>query len=343
MLTAKVGGPTALRILRCMARMSQTDVMKDQTILAIKGLAIIGVVFHHLVNRREDHQSAQWVLILVALFHWCVLAFIGVSGYLHAWSDSRRVKSVGEFVQQRFIRLMVPWVCLIVGFALIWQTLQLLHVPNIGVKIPPSFFSKIAVSLWPVTATVGEQLYYLPILFGASVIFTIVHRVLGTLGVLALVVATFVAGLAYFPNEFTAFRLGMLIWAICFYAAGYLLFQYREKVGHIRMTLIVATAFLFFFNGHYGVLGSVPLWLIVEGSRLRLAGIPGLPSLGEASGTIYIYHTPFIIQTLVIAATYLHGPVAQFIGVLCAEAIAIAICYTFYHLAKDTRAQVLLM
>jgi hypothetical protein len=317
--------------------------MKDRTILAVKGLAIIGVVFHHLVNRREDPQVTEWIKVLPSLFHWCVLAFICVSGYLHALSDSRRLKSVTEFTFQRFNRLMIPWLLLIIVFALIWQGLQMLHL-NIAVAIPRDFFGKIAVSLWPVTmASVGEQLYYLPILFGTSVAFVAIRSLLGLAGVWVLAVTTFIVSLRFYPDLFTGFSPGVFLWSLSFYAAGYLLFCHRTKAGHVRLTLVVCTIILVCFSGYSGIIRCLPLWMIAEGSFLRLYHIPGLESLGEASGTIYIYHTPFILQPMVIASTYLHGAVPQFIGLLLAAAIALGICNLFYHLLKNTRAKILLM
>jgi hypothetical protein len=317
--------------------------MRDRNILAIKGLAIIGVIFHHLINRRHDPQAVEWLHVLLVLFNWCVLAFICVSGYLHAASDSRRMKSAPEFTFLRFNRLIVPWFLLILAFSLIWQALQMLHVSGIAIKIPVDFFGKIAVSLWPVQETVGEQLYYLPVLFGASVIFVLVRSVCGMPGVGALTALTFIPGLLYYPQKFTGFSLGVFLWSLCFYAAGYLLFSYRDKVQHVRLTLVVVTAILILFSGYAGLIRCLPLWMIVEGSVLRLPQIPGLARLGDAAGTIYIYHTPFILQPLVIASTLLHGAVPQFLGALAAGSVAIGICYLFHHLLKDTRAKVLLM
>jgi hypothetical protein len=317
--------------------------MKDRTILAIKGLAIIGVVFHHLINRRHDPHAEEWLRMLMMLFNWCVLAFICVSGYLHALSDSRRLKGAVEFTFLRFNRLMVPFLLLVVGFSLIYEVLQILHVPFMTAKVPPGFFSKIAVSLWPVKTTVGEQLYYLPILFAASVVFVLVRGILGVPGVAALAMITFIVGLRFYPDQFTGFSLGFFLWSLCFYAAGYLLFNYRAKTNHVRLTLVVCTAILILFSGHLGIIRCVPLWMIAEGSLLKLAHIPGMPSLGEASGTIYIYHTPFILQPMVIASTYLHGAVPQFIGAIMAGAVAAGICHLFYHRLKNTSAKILLI
>jgi acyltransferase len=317
--------------------------MKDRTILAIKGLAIIGVALHHLINRRHDPHATEMIRACLVVFDWCVLAFICVSGYLHAMSDSRKLKSPCEFIVNRFKRLIVPWLLLIFAFSIIWQILQALHISNIAVKIPPDFIGKITVSLWPANATVGEQLYYFPVLFAVSVIFVTIRGFLGMIGVAALVVVSFTVSLTYFPESFTGFHLGVFLWSLCFYAAGYLLFNYRAKANYIRITLILGTIVMILFSGYDGMLRCLPFWMVAEGNLLKLSSLPGLPSLGEASGTIYIYHTPFIIQPLVIASTYLHGAVPQFLGALGAAATAIGICYCIHHLLKNTRAKILLM
>jgi hypothetical protein len=317
--------------------------MKDRTILAIKGLAIIGVVFHHIANRRLDHQAAGWLQVLIVLFNWCVLAFFCISGYLQALSDSKRTRPVWEFTQVRFNRLVVPYILLIILYASIWQIIQAFHIPNIAVKIPNDFFGKMRDSLWPVDNQVAQQLYFFPLLFVVSLILVIIQSRIGLFGMWAASLITFGVGLKFFPASFTGFSLGVFLWAICFYASGYLLFHYRTQKASIRVILFAFTLLLVIFSGYLGIIRCLPLWLIAEGAFLRLDHTPLLGRLGEASGTIYIYHTPFIIQPLAIAATYLHGPLAQFIGAMFAAFIAIGACYLLFELLKDTRAKVLLM
>ena len=317
--------------------------MKDRTILAIKGLAIIGVAFHHVMNRRFDQQASDWLQVLVTLFDWCVLAFFCVSGYLHALSDSRKVRSVREFTKLRFYRLLIPYIVLILLYSCIWQVVQALHIPNIGAKIPEDFIGKIRNALWPVDNEVAQQLYYLPLLFAVSVLLALIQFCLRLSGLWAASLLTFGAGLRYFPASFTGFSLGVFLWAICFYAAGYLLFHYRKERTAIRVILLASTILLVLFSGYLGLVRCVPFWLLTEGSWLKLDQAPVLPALGDASGTIYIYHTPFIIQPLAIAATYLHGPLAQCVGAIFAAFIAIGVCYLIFVLLKDTRAKVLLL
>jgi acyltransferase len=317
--------------------------MKDRTLLAIKGLAIIGVVFHHVLNRRADHHTGEWLRMIMAMFDWCVLAFFCVSGYLQALSDSRKKKSVWEFTTVRFHRLLVPYILLFIVYAVIWQVVQALHISGIGARVPEGFIAKLKTGLWPVDNQVAQQLYYLPLLFGVSLVVVMNQHLLGMAGMWVISIVTFGIGLALFPAELTGFSLGVFLWAICFYTAGYLLFQYREKRTQIRVILLIATVLLVVFSGYHGLSRSVPLWLITEGYGLRIDRLPILPAWGDASGTIYIYHTPFIIQPLAIAITFLHGAILQFAAALVAVVVAISICYLLWEFLKDTRARVILM
>jgi hypothetical protein len=317
--------------------------MKDRTILAIKGLAIIGVVFHHIANRRLTVEAGDWMKETIFLFDWCVLAFFCVSGYLQAMSDAKKHRSFVEFTRVRFARLVVPWVLLALLYTCLWQVVQALHIPNIGVHVPPSFVGKLEDVFWPLDSTVAQQLYFFPILFAVSIVLVVVQLGLGVNGMWAAAWTSGVVGLAYFPHFFTGFSWGVFVWAICFYAGGYLLFHYRAKRPDVRVVLIAVTAVVIFFSGAYGIIRCIPFWLLVEGATIRLDRAPLLGRLGDASGTIYIYHTPFIIMPLAISASYLPGPVAQFAGLLLAAAIAIAICCVLFEQLQKTRAKFLLM
>ena len=317
--------------------------MKDRTILALKGLAIIGVVFHHVTNRRLDPQAADWILLVIDIFQWCVLAFFCVSGYLQALSDSRKKRPLQEFVRLRVTRLLVPWVLLAVFYSCIWQILQALHIHNIGVKVPPTFIGKLEDVLWPLDSNVAQQLYFFPLLFAVSLVLVVVQAQAGLYGlwIAALVGASI--GLRYYPYLFSSFAWGTFAWAVSFYAAGYLLYHYRAQKTAIRVALLAITIVMVIFSGYYGIIRVIPLWLLTEGPLLRLERVPLLERLGEASGTIYIYHTPFMVIPLTIAAASLPGPVAQFAGLLLTVAIAITLCTVIYELLKNSRAKVLLM
>ena len=317
--------------------------MKDRTILAFKGLAIIGVVFHHIANRRLTVEAGDWTREMIFLFDWCVFAFFCGSGYLQALSDSRKHRSFGEFARVRFSRLIVPWVLLALFYTCLWQGVQALHFANIGVRVPPTFVGKLEDVFWPVDSTVAQQLYYFPLLFAVSLVLVVVQLRLGVGGMGASAWIAAVVGLAYFPHDFTGFSWGVLVWALSFYSCGYLLFRYRAEKRALRAALIAFTVIVILFSGVYGVIRCIPLWLLAEGPAIRLDRAPLLPRLGEASGTIYIYHTPFVIMPLAISASYLPGPFAQFAGLMLAAAVAIAICCVIYEQLQKTSAKLLLM
>lgn len=317
--------------------------MKDRLLFAIKGVAIVGVAFHHIANRRFDPQANDWLKVLSFSFDWCVLAFFCVSGYLHALSDQKGKKSMVDFITKRAYRLLVPFVLLVIFYSLIWQLLEVLHVPGIGLKIPPDFIGKILASLWPVKEPVAEQLYFLPMLFAVSVLFVLVQRALGLYGIAAVTLATFLAGLILFPMAFTGFYLGVFIWALCFYASGYLLYHFHARRKQAGLVVLASAVVLIIFNGVPGLIHFIPFALLCFGTLLALDRIPLLVSTGEASGTIYIYHTPFLIQPLVIVASHLHGAPLQFVGGITAALLSVGLCFALFHCLKNTRAKAILM
>jgi hypothetical protein len=317
--------------------------MRDRTILALKGLAIIGVVYHHLSNRRTAPEIVGWEAIITCAFDWCVLAFICISGYLQALSDSKKQRTFPDFSRTRFLRLLVPFFLLLVFYSCIWQALQAAHIPNIAVKIPPDFLGKLKSGLWPNHSQVAEQLYFFPLLFGISIVLVIVQRILRLPGIWAAAVIAGAWGLASFPEDFTGFHKGVFIWGIFFYAAGYLLFHYRDRKTAIRVALLVATAVLIGGSGFDGFIRCIPLWLLAEGATIGIDRVPLLVKLGDASGTIYVYHTPFLVRFLVIATTLLPGDGLQFIAINLDAWVAIGLCYLLFESLKNTRAKVLLM
>jgi acyltransferase len=317
--------------------------MRDRTILGLKGLAIIGVVLHHISNRRLDPTTVEYISLTVQFFQWCVLGFLLVSGYLQAMSDSRKPKTLLEFLKARVNRLLVPFVVLTFFYSVLWQLLQATHIPNIGLRVPHDFLGKLETTLWPVSSQVAQQIYFFPLLFGISVVMVLCQKTLGLWGV---AIAMFISagfGLAFYSDVYTGFSWGVFIWGVSFYGAGYLMFHYRSEKLALRLALFGITFVFVMCNTDNGIIRVIPLWLLGEGSTFRLDRMPLLDRIGDASGTIYIYHSPFVILPLVIAVTHLHGAVTQYIGILGAVAIAIAICCLIFESLKNTRAKVILM
>jgi acyltransferase len=316
---------------------------RDQTVLAIKGLAIVGVVFHHILTRRADPTVAQWLQAIITAFNWCVLAFICVSGYLHALSEERRKRTVGEFVGNRLRRLMIPYFALFFFYACVWQLLQALRLPDIGARVPPSFWGKLASSLWPVDNMVAQQLYYLPLLFAISCVFIVAQAIFRDRGLGVLAAVSFICGLTLFPGDFTGFSLGVFTWGLFFYAFGYLLFQFREQPARVYLVVLILAVVLICVSGLDGLVRAVPLGLLACGPLLRLGQWPLLSGWGEASGTIYVYHTPFIILPLSLLVYRVHGAIPQFASCVAGVVLTILICQAFHFALRKAPAKILLM
>jgi hypothetical protein len=248
-----------------------------------------------------------------------------------------------EFTRIRTIRLLLPFVLLVLFYSCMWQVIQAFHFPNVGVRIPKDFLGKLEQGLWPIDSAVAQQLYFFPLLFGISIVLVVTQKSLGLFGMWAAAVLAAGYSLVFYPTYFTGFYWPVFLWGISFYSAGYLLFYYRDRKRAIRVVLLALTLVFYAADGYLGLIRIIPLWLLSEGPALGLDRSSFLAWLGEASGTIYIYHTPFIVLPLVIAATYLPGAAAQYCGILLATAITIALCCLIFEALKNTRAKVLLM
>lgn len=149
----------------------ETMPAKDKAILVIKAIAIIGVVLHHITNRRLPADTRTIVDVGPQIFSWAVLAFFACAGWLHGQSEARSPKTLTAFVSQRAKRLLLPFAVLTLIYATVWQVLACLPIPGIGVKLAPDFGTKLVQSLpWRGDyQPVAEQLYFLPLLFVISV------------------------------------------------------------------------------------------------------------------------------------------------------------------------------
>ncbi|HEY5706875.1 MAG TPA: acyltransferase [Terrimicrobiaceae bacterium] len=316
---------------------------RDRGILILKAVAIIGVVFHHIHNRRLDSEAREWLSFLPPLFSWCVLMFLAISGWLHAMSDDKGVKPAREVITSRAMRLLLPFGALVFCYAVAWQILQTSGAVPLGGDVPSGFAAKIFFSLWPVHETVADQLYFLPMLFAISLV---AHAILrlggpGALGVLAC--SLFAAGIAFFPKSpNTGFLPGVFVWGLFSYAGGYLLFRFKSR----RETLILlacCSAVIVLVVGVAGIAKVFPLIVLASMRVLRLASLPLLPVLGEASGTVYLYHQPFLLQTMLIGVAKLPTWQLQAFAALGAATLAMAICCAMYFALKRTRLRVILM
>lgn len=317
--------------------------LKDNSIVAIKALAIIGVVLVHSANRRLDADSREILFAIMIGFRWCVLAFFAASGWLHALSESKAEKPVIGFIASRTRRLLLPFLVFVLLYSAAWEAVEALALFDLRDSRPESFHGKVTTALWPMGSEIAGQLYFLPFLFVVSTMIHVALRAAGGRAIVALAILSFLTAVAFFPHTpGTGMHLGVLVWGIFSYAAGYLLFLHRDGRQRICV-LLVCAAILLFWIGPAGLLKLVPLVLVAGAGALHLKVWRPLTFVGDASATIFAYHSPFLQGPLLIAASMLPGVALQVFGALTATAVTIAVCCGLYHGLRNTALRWMLL
>lgn len=317
--------------------------IESKAILSVKAAAIIGVVFHHIANRRFHPDAQDTATFLAELFGWVVFAFIGLSGWLHAMSQERRPRGVLTSIGMKFRRLMIPYASLVLLYAAIWQGIQRFGIAGIGDRLPKSFLSKIYRSFTGGDfEPVAEQLYFFPLLFFVAVLGVVAINAHHLFGPALLAAASLVAGILLTPDSAdSGFSAGVFLFAIFSYSAGILLFHFRENKH--RWTAVILVSVIVILSTHLDNWTKVaPLFLMAGLPGLKRFSLPPLEWIGKASGTIFAYHTPFILQPMIVISARLpdgyHIP-----AMLASSALAILVCATAHHVLKTTPLRRLLL
>ncbi len=317
--------------------------MKSRAVLGIKALAIIGVAFHHIRNRRFDPATLEAIAILPSLFSWSLLTFIGVSGWLHAISEEKSPRGFLSFTKQRAVRLLLPYSALVFAYALAWHVIQAAGLSNIGIKQNPSFLGKIYHTI-PLLEyePVAEQLYFLPLLFSISIFVHAAVKCHSSFGPALAGSISLLLGMVLTPNSRnTGFNLGILFFGTCSYAFGFLLYLNRHNPWRYALVSGISIT-LAFALGTNGFAKFIPLVLMCFIPIFDKVSIPVFNWIGEASGTIFAYHTPFILQPLILLSAALPSNL-HVAGAIMAALLAVAMCGAMHHGLKFTPARIILM
>jgi len=147
--------------------------MRYAEVDALKGVAIIGVLFAHLsFEGRFDASTLNAVGVLQGLFGWCVIAFFFASGLLGK-PVGRKDALVG-FVRKRFVRLIIPCWVFSVSYRLLRCGLFLTGRFSWDSPIPESAADALGFFLLPE----GPQFYFLVYLFCVAVLFELLDLTL---------------------------------------------------------------------------------------------------------------------------------------------------------------------
>lgn len=317
--------------------------MRSNAIYIIKAFAILGVVFHHIGNRRFDSATLDSIHILPRMFSWAVLTFIAISGWLHAVSEEKQSRDLLSFTRQRFIRLLIPYVIFVFVYALIWHIIQVTKVPNVGMRLDGSFLSKIYHTISPYEyEPVAEQLYFLPLLFLISIVAHISIKWNRFIGPAILSASSLLLGLIIAPGSGnTGLNTGMFLFGLYCYTSSFLLYTHRQH-RHRFIYAAIGTFLIIIFLGLPGLPKAIPVITMISIPVIDKINIPSLNWIGEASGTIYAYHTPFIVQPLILIVACLPSSF-HFSGAVFSALLATLICTIIHHTLKATPARVALM
>jgi hypothetical protein len=317
--------------------------MKSGAVSTIKAFAIVGVVFHHIIYPKFDSDVRASLEALPIFFSWCVYAFIGVSGWLHAVSGSKHQRGFGAFIYQRMVRLLLPYVFLVLFYALSWQVIQTVGFMGIGSNQEPSFFGKIYRTIPGVDyEPIAEQLYFLPLLFCIAAVVRLTMELHRRIGPAVGGGVCLVLGMILSPKAGNSgFSVGVWLFGITIYSTGIILYHLRDSSWRFAVAALLS-AILLAVLGLSALPKVIPIVVIAVIPELdRLSG-QHFNWIGEASGSVFAYHTPLMLKPMLVVTSKL-PPHYQIAGAISSAFFSILFCAFLHHKAKASRLKALLM
>ena len=260
---------------------------------------------------------------------WCVMAFIFVSGFLYTQSVGNEKKGFVQYFWQRCHRLLVPWILLIFLYACVWEALQL-AIPNFGLQaIPKTFKDKLFCSFFPIYKTPGmypvaEQLYFFPLLFAIQMLCHAAFLIGEKRGLIILIALFFCLGFSLYPqvgnSGTTGFSYNTFVWGVVLYGLGCL--KYFLKSRSFCLYLLIALVLSALLASPITVVKFVPVILFECFQRVNVGSYKVFTYLGKASGTIFVYHTPFVLTPMILISSML-PPQFQVLSILISIFITI--------------------
>lgn len=277
-----------------------------------KGIAILLVVFGHLVARQSP-ANVSWydpLRIVVYLFH--MPLFMYLSGYVTFLSGAARTPRQGwpTLVRKRATRLLIPF--LLFGLAILCAKLVASHFAAVD-NVPPNLWDGLRALIWDTEHSPATSVWYIAVLF----VFCIATPPLLALDhSRALLVGVAVAlYLLPLPPPFYLDRIGTYF---IFFVAGGLaadagprwqrivdLTRWPALVGLAAVTYLVASGHIT-FQWTEGAQGFPYKWALLIAGMLSMPAIHGLVRhppfafsttlilLGRYVFIIYLLNTPFI-------------------------------------------------
>jgi acyltransferase len=278
---------------------------KNYSVLIAKGIAIIGVVAHHIANRRFPEPERGEIAMPGLILDRSVTMFFCASGYLRALSHARKPDApFWPFITSRAQRLLILFAIIALAYPVVYTRLVSTGLLSDALGTPQPWWEKWFAMLTCSPGGVGEQLYFLPLLFlvtasSAGLLAALRNRVGWVFPLACVLIAT-----AFLTPGFYELLPGRPIspWhrlaeCVGIYLVGYTMAARPGWVAWLGGTA-VAPAAVAWAAGRMDAFHCV-FWIALFSAVLipKVRFWP-LETIGRASGTVYIHHTPFLIQPL---------------------------------------------
>lgn len=283
--------------------MSGQIVPRRAEIDAIKAVAIVGVLFLHMsFKSRMNASTLEVVHFFQLVFGWAVIAFFFAAGAI-----ARAVHgfpALKEFASTRFKRLIVP--CLVFSWT---YKLILLGIARAGLAPVSEAFDIVSFMLAPV----GPQFYFLPLLFGISLLVALLEIRVSASTLLSVTGVLLVAAYAVLPIPAEAYGNSIALWPV--YLFAYVSGRAMAADGmQARFGAVIKPAlFVLLASAIHAapviLYACVPLLLNTAfGRHARSAQIIERSGLGKYSSAIYVWHAPIVMPLVsVVCAKLLMG------------------------------------
>lgn len=129
-----------------------------------KGLAILLVVFGHLVAREEPEGLTWYEPLRIAVYLFHMPFFMYLSGYVTFWSGAARVRPAGwpTLVRRRAVRLLVPFFAF--GIAILAAKLVAARLTTVD-NVPPGLGAGLRDLVWNTAHSPATSIWYIGCLF----------------------------------------------------------------------------------------------------------------------------------------------------------------------------------
>ena len=280
---------------------------RNARIDVMRAIGIVGVVLlHSTFQSRFDPGTLELSTDLARFFDWAVLIFFFTSGYLQSPGLSIR-----EWLPKRALSLLAPFVIYNLAYNIAFFAMS-----KAGFHEQANTVSRVIPWSFWLFHSPAFQLYFLPYLFGISLFFFLASKCKpGSSRWFSGGVTLAVIGY-YAISGFPDFSHGPELQKIPLYLASFAtgsLMRSPPLSGYrlLAFSLVALIASLYCLMKYHFTpisLAIPPLLFCALSSSTWSGSHPMIQSLGQQSGSIYLWHTPLLLPMFTLWEAHAHIP-----------------------------------